>query len=281
MIELKKINPTCSNVYLIDENACIADSFEYINSNVRTLSANITNLTKNNNDWNNFYTYVSQYSAKIISTTLNAQTIDETYLSPYTTMQELSSTWNKGFSLYYPKIIEISKWYNLSGPNNLFTLNCGQDLFLKDWLNLYFPAKDYVKEQYVNIYVNLYQDYQFTYKFSASFNEDCTPNAGGNATAYCTKGCPDRRYGGCNHDEGGRHWCDNAYMYCNRTNSSNSTTAICKSNTGSKLLSVSLTSSDLYDRFFARVKQYRYITDGNNWKTQLFNNSTLNWETAV
>jgi len=280
MIELQKINPSCSNVYLIDENACIADSFEYINSNISSLSANVSNLSKNSTKWDNFYTFVSQYSADIISTTLNVKTIDETYLSPYTTMQDLSSTWNKGFSLYYPQIIEIGKWYNLSGPNNLFTLNCGQDLFLKNWLNQNFPANSFANNHYIDLFVNLYEDYHFTYKFSASFFEDCIPNSGGGATASCN-GCPDTRYGGCNHDEGGRHWCDNAYGYCGHTTTGASKAATCQSTNGSKLLSVSLTSSDLYDRFFARIKQYRYVSDGTNWKTQLFNNSTLTWETAV
>jgi hypothetical protein len=43
-LEFDKTDETCGNVYLIDENLCLSNSYQIINKNFATLSASLVNL---------------------------------------------------------------------------------------------------------------------------------------------------------------------------------------------------------------------------------------------
>jgi hypothetical protein len=209
---LKKINPACSNIQLIDINECIGDSLSAINSNIDNFSKSLDGIYNSLANWtygdvlSNFYTN----SGLMISTMLDVQTINDVYISPYTTIQNLSAQWNsKQFSVYYPEIIRID-YYN----SNLSTYSG----IIYNWFIQNFPNKNFVENQIINIFITLNYISLFGFRFRSDLQETCTPTKHTGESVIKCNGCgEDNRFGGCNHDAGHRHWCDNAYSYCGKT----------------------------------------------------------------
>ena len=56
-----KITPACSNIFLLDENLCVGNSLNIINSNVTTLTSALLSLENYQSNWNNTYTNFQTY----------------------------------------------------------------------------------------------------------------------------------------------------------------------------------------------------------------------------
>jgi hypothetical protein len=270
MIELKKIDQTCSNIYLIDENECLSKSIDTINANVATLSANLNSLSVNLNDWNSIYTLYTTNSAKILKTILNINTINNSYNIGYNTVQTLSSQWNKEFSLYYPTIQQIDNWYN----NGTYSTD-----ILYSWLTNNFPAENYVQDQIINLYVATYQDTPFYFQFSRSYYENCTPQGNG-VNITCTT-AQDTRYQACTTNSVAiiiDKWFNglttrNAYSNCSSTPPSGARARFYCKGYNNKLLSIDTENPDKnltqythsFDRSTCRIIQYKFQNNNSDW----------------
>jgi hypothetical protein len=288
--ELQKNNIECSNIFFIDENFCAGNSLEIINNNFLALSGNLINLSRDLDTWNTINNLFWQTSAKMIETTLNIENIYNTVNLAFSTVETLSSNWNKQFSLYYPQIQPIDTWmgYNKATISSI----------LIGWLDLNFPSDHYVDDQIVNIFVTLNQDVPFSFNFFRTYEEACSP-FGGTISISC-EGCNSGNQGsyrnkGCNHHGGAAGYgaCDNAYTHCGSpdTKTKDSASYTCVPQQGARLtggpggpLVVGLTTAystlgtnapiNNTDKTIARVlsykfyKSYNYI-EGAKWNMVL------------
>jgi hypothetical protein len=164
-LEFKKDDETCSNVYLIDERLCLANSFEIINTNVVTLSTNLNSLQNYSNNFNALYSNFSNNSARWIRAISNFQTLSAGWFSAETTVKTLSSYWHTDLNVIYNKIVELSA-YNLN--------QSGYETQIKDWLidNFNFNC---VNGQVITVDLYLYRIEKFSWDFSRSYYESCIP----------------------------------------------------------------------------------------------------------
>lgn len=241
MITFKKTTPTCSNIYMIDQDLCLANSLNLIKYNFNSLNYSISYLNSFRAAWYNLYTKTVSNSAIWIKTATNIQSYSAIWLDTSATVTALSSTWSKPYTFYYPNMIDISTWYGSTTQSKNTILN---------WLNANFNPKKYAINQ--NIYINLYltQQQPFSFKFERSLNESCTPNGGG--LSLSCNGCP-LPHRGCNHHGGAAGYgpCTNAYAGCRRSYTSSGANVTCVG-TGGKMLKVGL-NRVAYDNNIART----------------------------
>jgi hypothetical protein len=285
MITLQKTDSNCSNAILIDQNLDLSPSLDIINYNIASLSASLNDLDRNLSDWQNFYSVFSQNSSTLLQTAINIHTIDSACTSQYTTVVSLSSTWNKGFSVFYPTILDVDKWYLQYGNGNyFFSKNNSQDLFLTSWLNSNFPPEDFIQNSYIDVFVTFSKTFDFQYNFSTSYVENCAPNAGNGGHAQCS-GCSgtEQDDAQCNRSAliFGKwvHYCANGYTYCQYVDVPANVQGVCNDGIGARTLSVGPIVQNGSDTYVARVRQYRYININSSWQAQLFNLTTNNWNT--
>ena len=226
---LTKTNPTCSNIELIDANTCYGDALPIINSNIANLTATLISLKNTINSWESIINNFPLNSIKTLTTMFNIKLINDTFNSPYALLQSLSSQWNnQQFSVYYPTITSVDYWYNKG--NGLYSTSTDMvTSILTPWLSGSFPANNFVNNQIINVFVNLSFTNVFTFYYHGNLTEYCLPQYHTAATLTCN-GCGDAnyRFGACNHDAGGRHWCDNAYSYCTQETTNQSNVYSCK-----------------------------------------------------
>lgn len=248
MIDFKKTNPTCSNIFLIDQNLCLGNTLNTINYNFSSLQISLSGLERYNNDWYNLYTIFSSYSAKWIRTATNIQTFSAKWIDTTTTVNSLSSRWGKSFTLYYPTMININTWnsYSTSVKNSVIVT----------WLNNFFKASEYASDQIVEVVVYLNQNQQFSFRFNRSYNESCTPNGGG-IVVTCT-GCP-LPSRGCNRKGRG---CFNAFTECRRSISGRASFSC--TGTGGRRLTVGMVRTAT-DKNIARTVVLKYKNINNRW----------------
>jgi hypothetical protein len=275
---LKKIDNTCSSIQLIDSNVCLGDSLPIINKNITSLKTNLKDLGVHLTEWDNILTSFYPISSIMLQTMYNIQNINNTFLSPYTVIQTLSANWgNKQFSLYYPKIYEITNFYNNTTTYNNEIIN---------WLNDNFPASSFVEGQIINVFINLNYTNVFTFKYEAAYYENCSPTSHSDATISCEGGGNDTRSAGCNHVVNGHKVCDNPYKYCTVTKTKDTETYSCQGkNNGTYVwssdsepykagephnigssgnLSIHYTQNG-NDKFIARVVSYTYVVVNSTW----------------
>jgi hypothetical protein len=249
----QKINEGCSLVYLIDEDLCLANSYEIINYNIASLSAALVNVEKYTSFWNNAYTNFTANSATWLTATSRLQIYNKLWSSAYSTVNALSANWKTEFTVYYPFISQINDWYSSEATNKLNVTN---------WLQNNFPIKNYTNLQKVNVQINLKHAQPFSFTFSRSLNETCAP-AGGQ-TAVCTT-CS-RPHRGCYHHGGAAGWggCDNAYSHCGIQNKQLEAKFSCVGR-GGKELSIGYTLNST-DNSIARIITLKFQKIQNTWR---------------
>jgi hypothetical protein len=278
---LKKSEPTCSNIQLIDANQCLLDSLPIINSNISNLQYNVDYIASDMDLWTDYYflTNFTSFSSKMLNMMYNIQKINDTYVSSYTTVQNLSSQWNyKEFSLYFPDLIDFVLFYqNKNTYNNL----------ISNWVNYYFPPSSFADGQYVNIFITLTYNDKFNFVFQSNYFESCSPNRNTAVTLSCNGCGSDTRNGGCNHTTNGHHWCDNGYSYCQTVKTSQTETYSCKGYYGNTYdcslinqifnptlmvgssapgyLNIDYKWTNLEDMFIARVIKIKIQNQSQNW----------------
>ena len=278
---LKKTDLNCSNVELIDSNQCLLDSLPIINSNISRLQTSVDFILKDVSrlEESNFMTIFYNASAKMVTTMLDIQKINSTYISSHTTVQNLSSQWNyKEFSLYFPDLIDFELFYQ--NPNSFITL-------IANWLNYYFAPSTFAEGQVINLFITLTYKDNFNFVFKGNYIESCAPNRNTANTLSCTGCGSDTRSGGCNHDTNGRHWCDNAYKYCTTNKISDNETYSCKGyygatydcelnnttfnpsllsyTTAQGYLNIDYQWKNLEDVFISRILKFKIQNENQNW----------------
>jgi hypothetical protein len=223
-VTLVKTDPTCSNVQLIDANVCVGDSIDILNNNITNLADqlnSITNFINNSINNNKFLSVFYNSSATMLRTMLDISIINEAYKDPYTTIAKLSTQWDyKQFSIHYPTIVKFVDYYVSKSQ---------YDLQFLDWINNIFPTSLFPQKQIINFYVSLQYTDTFDFVFKGDYYENCaTTNVKGITAVSCNECKGDTRFGGCNHDARGKHWCDNAYGYCNGSKPSGVETYSCQ-----------------------------------------------------
>lgn len=186
-LEFEKLDETCSNVYLIDERLCLKNSYEIINTNVKTLSSNLQILNVYANDYNLLFLNFSQNSARWIRAIDNWQTLSAKWLDCETAVYNLSSNWIQQISLIYNKIIDFDYY---AVPSNKIIV----DNNIKNWIQTNF-ASNCPKDQIVNIDLYLSRNTPFTWSYITSYFEDCIPP---NTSLQGDCNCPKPSYG-CNY----------------------------------------------------------------------------------
>jgi hypothetical protein len=282
-IPLTKINPNCSNdIQLIDVNSCLGDNIDIINQNIINLS---NAAFKMYNDIQNVeisagLTNFYSLSTNMIETLINIENINKAYIQPYTLLQQNSAVYSyKQFSVYYP-FLDI-----VDSTNYTTKFNQTTGLVL-DWLNQYFNPSLFSNGQIINVFLTWQCRNFFTYLFDGSLQEKCTPKESSDNKVSCD-GCGSINYGVglCNHDTGGKHWCDNAYSYCSvsYTNSQQSytcaghvgnTTYISEDNQYTNIntsndgnsgnLRIHYTQEG-YDTFLSRIDQLIFQNNNDSW----------------
>lgn len=246
-ISLAKTDQVCGNAFLIDEKLCLSDSFDILNYNFNSLSAAIDQLTVYADQMNHLYNLFTANSANWNTGAVNTNENSAFYDSMYTNLTELSSTYNKEFTVFYPYMVEIYDWYdNTSDYEN----------DIKDWLNVNFPTNDFAENQFLNVYVNLYQVDTFTFSFSGQYNERCII-AAPPVQVCCSGGsCPSLNRG-CNYKHNGQKRCGNAYDVCGQYYVNNCGNGGCPS-LNAKLLQLYNVSAEFNDTFTARCLYLRF-----------------------
>lgn len=256
--QIQKIDPTCSNIYLIDQNACLGNSLSAINLNVTTLSANLEDMSRDFDSWTYVSNIFSGVSSTILSTLFNIVTINDMVESPLSTVQNLSSVWASPFSLYYPYLtgLECSNYPQLISN-------------FSDWLTDHFPTENFTDNQIIYLNANFYYDLIHNFSFQKSYEELCKPN-GGTTTVSCN-GCGNDNLGnlenqGCNHHGGlaGVGPCDNAYSHCGNATHNAATASYSCIGTGGKTLTINFSAAST-NQILGRVLIYPFINVDNTW----------------
>jgi hypothetical protein len=250
----------CSLIYLIDENLCVSTSLEVINQNFLSLSGALMELEIAAIPWNEAYSLFTSQSALWLVNSADLKQYSDYWIGTSTTIQTLSSDWNKQFSILYPEIILWDQWKGINGYTSV------QNLYLNDkfptWLNTIIPTTSVSLNQKVILVYNLYKYQPFKWSFSRSYTENCIPNGGKNEL-QCEE-CPSPSRG-CNHHGGRAGWgpCTNAYDDCTKVVPNVSVSFTCPNNGGKTLkLDYQLSSTDTST---VRAEHYVYQNINNTW----------------
>jgi hypothetical protein len=164
-LEFDKIDATCGNVYLIDENLCLSNSYPIINKNFSSLSASLVNLNRYGNEFNILFSNFAANSSRWITSINNWETLSAKLISAETTVKNLSSNWQKNSTLIYNELIDLPTYYS----NEVFYKN-----IIKDWITLnlfdYFP-----NDQIIDVDVYLTYEQPFTWSYFREYYENCVP----------------------------------------------------------------------------------------------------------
>ena len=277
---LKKINPECSGIDLIDSSSCVGDSLETINNNFDILSKKTANLLNNIITVNQQLTMFQQVSSNMINIMYNNKIINDVYSSPYTIVKKLSANWSyKEFTIYFPNIVDLVSYNsNKTFYNQTFIY----------YLYSYFDPSVFAEGQVINFFVTLSYNNIFSFQFKGNYSEICAPTAHSDANISCD-GCQakDSRRAGCNHDRGHRHWCDNAYQYCKTEQIKASDVYSCRGHVADTFeydtnnglyqtnshgyLNIDYQLQNIEDRFIARVISFKL-------QNKIDVNGSLQWE---
>lgn len=245
----KKINPTCSNSYLLDERLCIGDSLPYINFNVNRLSNNLNFLESVGQKWNQIFSVFSLNSSQWIQTVNNISTFSSDWIDVSNTVEALSGTWFKQFILHYPTMININTWYGYSQSD--------KENLINNWLDINLLIKDYNVGQKITMYITLQEQFSFSFSFNRNYFESCTPNGGGGLLSCTACGVPNR---GCN-------WqgvCYNAYTKCSIVRVDGGPVQLSCTGRGGRTLTVA-TSRPSTDTHVARIVEVNLTRSANKW----------------
>lgn len=218
-LEIDKTNDNCSNLYLIDERLCLKNSYEILNTNTKTVSANLYNLQSYVDTFKIIYTNFSNNSARWITAISNFQTLSSEWFSAETTFKNLSSYWYTDLHIIYNKIVNLDTFYT-----NQTTY---ENTYIKNWLILNFNS-NCVNGQIIRVDLYLSREEPFTWSYNKSYYESCEPTKQVAPAGGCT--CKKPQYWCNNTSINGKdffkgHVCVNAMDYCTEDNTTITGTA--------------------------------------------------------
>ena len=216
---LDKTNTKTPRVILIDENFCLNDSFDIIQTNFKTLLDGLNQIgdsfyaqtvinryNKNKVKYQEFLTYVTQFSGNWVSAT-------QTY-------EKYKNVWNNintPLEVVYPTVININHWGTYE--NGIITENTAVSLIhirnMLEWINSRYPISLYGLYKKINVRFYVCGIVEDEFNFKVAYKENCQPGGGGRV---CCDGCaPSAAYGskGCNQSiVNGNRQCANMYDWC-------------------------------------------------------------------
>lgn len=275
----KKIKESCSNIFLIDENLCLSNSYQIINYNIQSLSSTLISLQPTIDYFNQQYTYFTQNSSKFLEVNSNLKLKTQKLNEAYTLTVNNSSSFNKPISVFYNIPINVTEWNSNINSNSLYYQN-----FFKSWLSLYYPNVNFPNNQKIILNVNLYTEQDFNLAnnrnsgdpsstdknlgFYRQHTEDCKPEKGVAVNISCGNDSCRTPNKGCNYHSKNQSYCFNAYSKCKQSARGGGTGlhGNC-SGTGSKLLEI----SDNYmtkDRYTSTSINFLYQNINSIWNYQ-------------
>jgi hypothetical protein len=216
---LDKTNTKAPRVILIDENYCLNDSFDIIQTNFKGLLDSLNQIdnkffaqtvinryNRNKSKYQNFLTYVTQFSG-------NWTDASQTY-------DKYRNVWNNIYTpleIVYPSILSLGNWGSYS--NGIITENTTVSLInirqMLEWVNTNYPVHLYGLYKKINVRVYIYDLINDDFNFGVTYKEDCAPR--GASGKVCCAGCAITHYGnkGCNKSiVNGNQQCANMYDWC-------------------------------------------------------------------
>ena len=226
----KKVKENCSNIFLIDEDLCLSNSYQIINYNIQSLSTALVSLQPTIDYFNQEYTCFTQNSAKFIEVNSNLKLKTQKLNDVYTLTINNSSSFNKPISVFYNTPINVIEWNNNINSNSLYYQN-----FFKSWLSLYYPTVNFPNNQKITVNINLYVEQEFNLAnnqksgnpsstninsgFYREHTEDCKPEKGQAVNISCgNESCRAPNHN-CNYHSKNQSYCFNAYRDCSRSSS--------------------------------------------------------------
>jgi hypothetical protein len=180
---------SCSLVYLIDEDLCLGNSYDIINTNFDTISSAQDNLTTYANIWLGLYTTFSNNSSRWLNALYNITTLSAQWESAYATKEAYKKYWDVPLYIVYPDLIHFtSYWTNQTAYATTLTT----------WVNANFPSDKYIMNQVIELCINIYTINDFPYSFHREMIELCTPDSGTSAVTLCCTGAGKGSAGLCN-----------------------------------------------------------------------------------
>ena len=247
-------NDSCSNIYLIDENLCLGNSYQIINTNFNNLHQQGNYLESYADKWMSLYTTFTVNSAKWLNAFTNIETLSANWESAYSTVKSLSAYWQTPLEILYPKLVDMDYWYNSNA------LNISN---VKLWLDNNFPTTEYALNQTLTVSVNLFKSVSFQFNFNREFTENCYVYS--SAAIQCDKcNLPGVK---CNHpDKNGKgsipecNLCNN----CNVSGDSRSAYVSCNTITPPQTLLLNYNRS-LSDGFIPRNVKISFVNLNGIW----------------
>lgn len=258
--ELKKIQEQCSNIFLLDENLCLGNSYKLINNNIISLSSAINNLYSTINYLNSYYTHFTINSSKYIEMNNNINDGYEKYNNAYTLVNTYSSDWTKPIGVFYNEMLLVSDWTaNKYGSGS----NYPQNKFVT-WLNANFPPINFMKSQNITLHLTLYQSVPFIFDagFRKTYNESCYL-----APYNVTMGC--NGYS-CNASSGSSDECGDPIIACSRNSSGGYSGSVSCPTTGQKQLVVTHSKTN-YDTHTSTSVALKYKKNSSNTSWEYIN----------
>jgi hypothetical protein len=230
--EFKKIQQNCSNIFLIDENLCIGNTYELINYNFTSLSAALISFNNDIDYFNGLFTYFSENSSKYLEIKNNLKSKTDALNNLYTTVSSNSSFWTKDIGIFYNEILSVPDW---NANKNSYP----QTKFLS-WINSNFPPQNFNINQNMILYVNLYQEltFRFDKNFKMEYYEGCSIPPMIVQITCQDNSCTGLRKG-CNYErDKNKHRCFNAFDRCIHELSGGGDVVVQCPTTGSKNLTI-------------------------------------------
>jgi hypothetical protein len=253
----KKIQSECSDVFLIDENFCVGNSYEIINQNIINLSSRLISFNSYIDYFNNLFTHFSENSSKYLEVNNNLEKFIDVFDNTYTVVSQTSANWTRPIAFYYPQQFEVNYW-----NSNKATI---QNSIVQNWLNINHPTDNFTKNQILYVYINLYEKRPFRLDkfFRKEYDENCSIipqtfilNCGG-------RPCNDLQHG-CNVGKKNQKECFNAYSRCGVSVSGGGAVTVTCPTTGAKKLVVTDVRNAI-DRFLCTSIGFKYIINNNVW----------------
>lgn len=259
-------NDNCSVVYLIDEELCLSNSYEVINTNFDNVSASQNDLTKYAEKWYGLYTLFSNNSSKWLNALYNVTMLSAQWESAYQTKESYEKYWDVPIYIVYPSILNFTSFYQNS---SLYVTQ------LRDWLNLNFPPSEFILDQKIDLSLNLYTTKSFNYNFYRTKVENCTPATGNSSITICCNGCGRGSAGLCNHYQYDNPKDKNlvsftCYPVCNDcgvVTDRRCASYTCQTSSPPQTLNLNY-NANFSDRYISRIISLVYQNNKNSWILQ-------------
>ena len=264
----EKLNQDCSLIHLIDEHSCLGNSYEVINYNVASLSSALMQMEAKAAAFNLAYNTFISYSGVWLAASSNVISYGQLWNEASSQVMSLSSMWNKEFSIFYPEILSLDRWYNYNTSKktsisaSVSASKAFADSYVygkfPDWLSFNFPPASFAPGQKIILILHLYQHTPVEFVFQTNYQESCM--ASGGTTTNC--GDCDPPFFQCN----GKNGYDNCIPEVNaKTNQYN-----CRGE-GAALLELTYRETTS-DTNIGRIVRYKYIVNNTRTAWQYISN---------